>query len=418
VTNGNQPKDGEDGGTGNNGDGVGDEHKPADFSDDETTSAFADNEPTRASRPPVPREDLPPGDLPPGTLGAGLEGGLDGAFDVTADDSGELPLDPLTGPMPGPEDEPTTLMVDAAEALRAADGAEALHEIDPSDLLPEEPAQPSEAEQAAAATPEQRLESIVESLLFASDKPLTLKTLGELLGEIDLVKLREVVSAVEQHYLGGRGMQLHGVAGGYQFRTNPENARWVQKLLAQKPVRLSRAQLETLAIVAYRQPITRPEIDEIRGVDSGGTLKTLLDRSLIRILGKKEEPGRPMLYGTTKDFLEFFNLPDLKDLPTLREFHELSEEHQAQVAALESAAPEGSIESAEEARVAAEALRKPLERMTLTAPPEDAQELEEIDQLIQSAGQVAAAVTRADEAQAESDAKSESSEHPSDPEEG
>ena len=85
-------------------------------------------------------------------------------------------------------------------------------------------------------------------------------------------------------------------------------------------MRLSRAQLETLAIVAYRQPITRPEIDEIRGVDSSATLKLLIDRSLVRVLGKKEEVGRPMLYGTTKEFLDFFSLGDLRELPTLREY--------------------------------------------------------------------------------------------------
>jgi segregation and condensation protein B len=175
-------------------------------------------------------------------------------------------------------------------------------------------------------------------------------------------------------------VQLQSVAGGYQFRTHPANAVWVQKLLAQKPVRLSRAQLETLAIVSYRQPITRPEIDEIRGVDTGGSLKTLMDRSLIRILGKKEEVGRPLLYGTTKEFLAFFNLSDLKDLPTLREFHELSDEHQAQVEALESQAPEGSIESA------AEAARLPIERIEFKPPADDGAELEEIDRLIQSAG--------------------------------
>ncbi|HEX9103764.1 MAG TPA: SMC-Scp complex subunit ScpB, partial [Polyangia bacterium] len=181
--------------------------------------------------------------------------------------------------------------------------------------------------------------------------------------------------------------QLHQVAGGYQFRTNPENAQWVQKLLASKPVRLTRAQIETLAICAYRQPVTRPEIDEIRGVDSGGTLKTLLDRSLIRIVGKKEEPGRPILYGTTKEFLEFFNLRDLKDLPTLREFHELSEEHQAQVAALEGVAPEGSIErEGEEGAAAADAGAPPLTRLEITTPLEDEQELEEIDRLIRTAG--------------------------------
>ena len=251
--------------------------------------------------------------------------------------------------------------------------------------LPEDPAAPE-----AAAAPEgftsPRLESIVESLLFAADKPLTLKAMGELIGEGDLGKVREAVASIESAYLA-RGVQLHPVAGGYQFRTHPDNARWVQKLLASKPVRLTRQQLETLAIVSYRQPITRPEIDQIRGVDSGGTLKTLMDRSLIRILGKKEEPGRPMLYGTTKDFLEFFNLSDLKDLPTLREFHELTEEHQAQVAALESVAPEGSLDrdGDEEARLH-EAASKPLERMTLTAPPEDAAELDEIERLITTAG--------------------------------
>jgi segregation and condensation protein B len=154
-------------------------------------------------------------------------------------------------------------------------------------------------------------------------------------------------------------------------------------------VRLTRAQLETLAIVSYRQPITRPEIDQIRGVDSAGTLKTLMDRSLVRILGKKEEPGRPILYGSTKEFLEFFNLKDLKDLPTLREFHELTEEHQAQVAALESMAPEGSLEEGQSEEASAEdAARRPLER-THVSPREtlvdDARELEEIDRLIQTA---------------------------------
>ncbi len=232
--------------------------------------------------------------------------------------------------------------------------------------------------EAAPEPPSPRMESIVESLLFASDKPLGLQQLGQLLGENDLVKVRAAVASVEEHYQT-RGIQLHGVAGGWQFRTNADNASWVQRLLAQKPVRLTRAQLETLAIVAYRQPITRPEIDDIRGVDSGGTLKTLMDRALLRILGKKEEPGRPMLYGTTREFLEFFNLGDLKDLPTLREFHELSEEHQAQVAALESVAPEGSVEPQDAAPP------PPLQRVELQAPPEDTAELDEIDRLIATA---------------------------------
>src|SRR6185436_6507593 len=123
-----------------------------------------------------------------------------------------------------------------------------------------------------------------------------------------------------------RGIQLDEVAGGWIFRTHPIYAPFVRDLTKQRPVRLSRAQIETLAILGYRQPITRPEIDEIRGVDCGPVLKTLLERDLVKILGKKDEPGRPILYGTTQSFLEFFGLKSLKDLPTLKEFTELSED--------------------------------------------------------------------------------------------
>jgi segregation and condensation protein B len=119
----------------------------------------------------------------------------------------------------------------------------------------------------------------------------------------------------------------------------------VQQLIAGRPVRLSRAQLETLAIVAYRQPITRPEIDEIRGVDSGGTLKVLLDRQLIRALGKKEEVGRPVLYGTTKEFLDFFSLGDLRELPTLREYSELTDESRSVMKKMGLDAPDSPLPS-------------------------------------------------------------------------
>jgi segregation and condensation protein B len=271
-------------------------------------------------------------------------------------------------------DDPAPLDVDAAGLSDEPVPAEATE--DHPEEVPPDPGSPD------AASP--RMQSIVESLLFAADKALTLKQLGDFLGETELARVRAAVAAVEVHYQS-RGFQLHQVAGGYQFRTNPENAQWVQKMLATKPVKLSRAQIETLAICAYRQPVTRPEIDEIRGVDSGGTLKTLLDRSLVRIVGKKEEPGRPILYGTTKEFLEFFNLRDLKDLPTLREFHELSEEHQAQVAALEGVAPAGTIEGKDGEPPAPDA-PPPLTRLEITTPPEDAAELEEIDRLIRTAG--------------------------------
>jgi segregation and condensation protein B len=131
----------------------------------------------------------------------------------------------------------------------------------------------------------------------------------------------------------GTGVEVAALSSGWHLRTNPENADWVSKLLVGRPVRLSRAMLETLAIVAYRQPVTRPEIDDIRGVDCGPVLKTLLDRGLVRIIGKKEEVGRPMLYGTTPEFLRIFNLRDLSELPTLREFYDLSAEDQSRVEA-------------------------------------------------------------------------------------
>jgi segregation and condensation protein B len=186
-----------------------------------------------------------------------------------------------------------------------------------------------------------RLESIVASLLFASDRALSVGDLKKLTNERDAKKLTAALEALRERH-AETGIQLANMAGGWQFRTNPINAPWVSQLIAGKPQRLSRAMLETLAIVAYRQPITRPEIDEIRGVDCGPVLKTLLDRGLVRILGKKEDVGRPMLYGTTPDFLKTFSLKDLSELPTLREFHELSEQQMAVVDA-KAPLPEGAV---------------------------------------------------------------------------
>ncbi|MCL2824209.1 MAG: SMC-Scp complex subunit ScpB [Polyangiaceae bacterium] len=123
-----------------------------------------------------------------------------------------------------------------------------------------------------------------------------------------------------------RGIRLVQIGGGFTFRTAPEFGPFVRELSAKSPTKLTRAQLEALAIVAYRQPLTKPEIDDIRGVDTGGVLKLLLERGLIRILGKRDEPGRPLVYGTTPEFLSLFSLKSLKDLPSLREFSELTED--------------------------------------------------------------------------------------------
>ncbi len=178
---------------------------------------------------------------------------------------------------------------------------------------------------SAASMDDVQLKHLVEALVFASDKPITVQRLRQLTRVSDTRRLEAALAALATDF-ADRGLVLQQVSGGYQFRTRTQFSAWVQQLIAGRPVRLSRAQLETLAIIAYRQPITRPEIDDIRGVDSSGTLKMLMDRALIRILGKKEEVGRPMLYGTTKEFLDFFSLGDLRELPTLREYSELTDE--------------------------------------------------------------------------------------------
>jgi segregation and condensation protein B len=198
-------------------------------------------------------------------------------------------------------------------------------------------------EEDASRVPREQLEGVVESLLFASDKPLAIKDLLELTHETDPAVMAQAIEALRARREGS-GVEVAEIAGGYSLRTRVAYAPWVSKLLAGRPVRLSRAMLETVAIVAYRQPITRPELDDIRGVDCGPVLKTLLDRGLIRIIGKKEEVGRPILYGTTPEFLRVFSLKDLTQLPTLRQFHELSAEHQATLEAKHGPDPAGSAQ--------------------------------------------------------------------------
>jgi segregation and condensation protein B len=201
-------------------------------------------------------------------------------------------------------------------------------------------------EEAPAVESSGRLESILESVLFASDRPLNLSELKRLVNERDGKKISAALDALCARHQE-TGIQLVAVAGGWQFRTHPINGPWVGKLMAGRPARLSRAMLETLSIIAYRQPITRPEMDDIRGVDCGPVLKTLLDRNLIRMIGKKEEVGRPILYGTTPEFLRTFSLRDLTELPTLREFHELGAADLAKVDAQSGhTGAEGEAESA------------------------------------------------------------------------
>lgn len=177
------------------------------------------------------------------------------------------------------------------------------------------------------------LKPIIEAMVFVAEEPITERMLLAALEETQVTKeeLRAALAEIEAEWNEApeRGLQLAAVAGGYQFRTKEAMASWLRKLNVPKPMRLSGPALETLAIVAYKQPIVRSEIETIRGVDSGGVLKTLLERRLLRIVGRRDEPGQPLLYGTTKEFLEIFNLRNLKELPTLRDIEELAREHRA-----------------------------------------------------------------------------------------
>jgi segregation and condensation protein B len=184
------------------------------------------------------------------------------------------------------------------------------------------PAEPP-TEEAAPAEPDDalgRLQHIVESVLFAAAAPVSLRRLVEILEGPTPKEVRAVLERLMAEYAPGRhGIQLHEVAGGYQFRTARENAQWVRAVFRDKPARLGRAALETLAIVAYKQPATRAEIEALRGVDVEGVLSTLMARRLIKISGRKEAIGRPLLYSTTPEFLETFGLKDLQTLPALNE---------------------------------------------------------------------------------------------------
>lgn len=170
------------------------------------------------------------------------------------------------------------------------------------------------------------LKKLVEAYIFAAENPLSLDRLAILL-EKPRGEVRVIIDQLLTQYAPGRGgFYLAEIAGGYQFRTDAELAPWLRKLSKERPFRFSQAALEALAIIAYRQPVTRAEVEYLRGVDSGGVMKSLLEKNLLRILGKKDVPGRPLMYGTSRHFLELFGLKELQDLPTLKEFSALDPE--------------------------------------------------------------------------------------------
>ena len=164
------------------------------------------------------------------------------------------------------------------------------------------------------------IKDIVESLLFVADTPLTVDRIKRVFPDTDAKEIKTALMRLTEKYDAHKGgFYLREVAGGFQFCTRPEHKEWIKRFIQPNPKRFSKAALETLAIIAYKQPIIRVDIEHIRGVDCGGILRMLLERKLIRILGRKEIPGRPLIYATTKEFLEIFDLKDLKALPTLKE---------------------------------------------------------------------------------------------------
>ena len=171
------------------------------------------------------------------------------------------------------------------------------------------------------------LKNIVESILFVAEEPLSVDRFRQIVTEAASSDIRSALQELAREYDTRQGgFYLREVAGGYQFRTRPSYTEWVKRLLSPKPPRLSKAALETLAIIAYKQPVIRSDVEHLRGVDCGGVLRVLLERNLIRVLGRKNIPGRPLIYGTTRRFLEVFDLKDLKDLPSPEEIESVARE--------------------------------------------------------------------------------------------
>lgn len=167
--------------------------------------------------------------------------------------------------------------------------------------------------------------AVIEALIFVSEEPIGIKTLAEVLKEDKGVISQALNGLVEEFNARNGGLQLREVAGGWQFATRPEYHEHVRAFLKTRPsAKLSIASLETLAVIAYRQPVTVPEVLEIRGVQSPSAIKTLLDKKLIVAKGRKDTVGRPMMYGTSKEFLLQFGLKDLSELPSVEDFHDLS----------------------------------------------------------------------------------------------
>ena len=172
----------------------------------------------------------------------------------------------------------------------------------------------------------EELKPVVEGLLFAADEPMSIKDLFAIFTDqaaIEQVQIKEVLDLLKDDY-EGRGLELKEVGSGFRFQVRENHAEWVSKLWQERPAKYSRASLETLALIAYRQPITRAEIEDVRGVSvSTNIIKALLEREWVRVVGHRDVPGKPALYSTTKEFLNYFNLKSLEDLPALSELKDI-----------------------------------------------------------------------------------------------
>jgi segregation and condensation protein B len=166
--------------------------------------------------------------------------------------------------------------------------------------------------------------AIIEALIFASETPLTLEKVQKIFPELEKGEISASFRQLVREYEERKGgFYIHEVAGGFRFQTRIEMSPWIRKLKTVRALSLSPSAMETLAVVAYRQPVVKADIDRIRGVDTGGLLRGLLEKKLLRIVGRKDVPGKPIIYGTTRKFLEIFNLKNLSELPTLREMKDL-----------------------------------------------------------------------------------------------
>lgn len=200
------------------------------------------------------------------------------------------------------------------------------------------------------------IKCVIEAVIFAADAPVSVERLASILEGHDKAEVKDALDDLVADYKAKTGgIFIDEVAGGYVFRTNTEYAPWIRRLFKIGQQKLSKAAMETLAIIAYKQPLTRSELEAVRGVDSGGVLGTLMDKRFIKIAGRKEIPGRPVVYGTTREFLETFDLKDLSCLPSLRQLQTTEGEDAAEtIRQSEEKTEDGSgwVDAAPEAHLA------------------------------------------------------------------